>query len=777
MELQVGTPRTSCSLPSRARVGGLCCALLAAAWATASAEETTGVAAAVIARLFDITAQPAAALDPQRRYLLLVHERKLLELEQLAAPVVSVAGRDINPATYGPHAPLDYFALTLVEIATGESTTVALPRDATIGFPAWAPDGSRFAFTLTKPAGTELWIGEPAEGRAYKLVDGLNASLGPPCTWMPDSERVLCRLIAPNATAHVPTQPRAVAPIPGEPPAGPGQPAILDAQVVRGLLESRLALIAVASGQRRTLGGIAAFESVDPAPSGAFLLITRVREPYPLVSGVDAFERSVEIWDAGGKFVMELQADVRAAHWQPAQPATLVFVAHSDGFDRVLLQAPPFTARPVEIYRTAERFGGLDWLAAGDTALVRDYSTSARVTRVWRVDARSPGTLPRQLQEGSIDAAPAALGTPVITQNRFGKPVVATHAESFYVRGEALGASGARPFLAHVSLQTGAVQRVWESTRSGYEEVVDLLSPDAEVLLTRHQSAAEPPNYLVSARTSSAVVALTDYRHPAPSLGDAVHMRLSYARADGYELAADLYLPPGVAPGATVPLVVWAYPRQVGATTGALATRSRERFLDHERAFKLVFLLHGYAVMDNVAMPIVGSGADANDTFIEQIVANAEAAISAAANTGLIDRSRVGVAGHSYGAFLAGNLLAHSRLFNAGVALSGAYNRTLTPFGFQTERRTFWEAPDTYLAMSPFLYSNRIAAPLLLVHGLQDKNAGTSPLQSTQFYQAIRGNGGRAELLLLPLEGHSYRARESVLRTATAMLDWFDRYL
>jgi dipeptidyl aminopeptidase/acylaminoacyl peptidase len=186
--------------------------------------------------------------------------------------------------------------------------------------------------------------------------------------------------------------------------------------------------------------------------------------------------------------------------------------------------------------------------------------------------------------------------------------------------------------------------------------------------------------------------------------------------------------------------------------------------------------MRGYAVMDNVAMPIVGS-ANANDTFIEQIVANSEAAIVAAAATGFVDPSRVGVAGHSYGAFMAGNLLAHSQLFSAGIALSGSYNRTLTPFGFQTERRTFWEAPETYLAMSPLLYSNKISAPLLLVHGLEDKNPGTPPLQSTQFFQAIRGNGGRAELLLLPLEGHSYRARESVLRTATAMLDWFDRYL
>jgi dipeptidyl aminopeptidase/acylaminoacyl peptidase len=195
------------------------------------------------------------------------------------------------------------------------------------------------------------------------------------------------------------------------------------------------------------------------------------------------------------------------------------------------------------------------------------------------------------------------------------------------------------------------------------------------------------------------------------------------------------------------------------------------------RAFRLFFLLRGYAVLDDVSMPVVGNESDANDTFVAQIVANAEAAIAAAGSTGSVDTTRVGVAGHSYGAFMVANLLAHSRLFGAGVAMSGAYNRTLTPFGFQTERRTLWQAPNTYLAMSPFLFSDRIQAPLLLVHGLTDNNAGTSPQQSLQFYQAIRGNGGDAELLLLPWEGHSYRSRESVRKTAAQMLRWFDDHL
>ena len=760
-------------------VRGVLCMLLAAACVAAPAQTPVErVDAGVIESLFDITTQPLSAVDPLRRYMLLVHERKLLELRQLAAPAVAIAGRDINPLTHSPHAPLDYYALTLVALESGARTPILLPRGATVGFPAWAPDGSRFAFTLTTGSGTELWIGEPGEARARRLVRNLNASLGQPCTWMPDGRRVLCRRVTRGGAelgAYVAQTRReqGAAELAGL----PGQPTILDAALVRGLLESRLEIIDVVSGQTRALAEEAAFDSVDPAPSAAFLLVGRVLEPYPRVSGVDTLSRSVEVWDRAGRFIKRLPESARAPHWHASRPATLIWVEHTDGADRVVLQEPPFTSAPVEIFRTEQRFSGLHWIEATGAALVREFSRAERVTRVWHVDPAAPGAAPRLVQTSSIDAESERIGAPMTMTNRWGKSVVAVDGESFYARGESADGDGAQPFLVRVSLSTGEVERVWESKLAGYEEVVDLMSPGAGVLLTRSQSTTRPPNYHLTAPATGARRPLTEFRHPAPSLRDAVRMRLTYTRADGYELMSDLYLPPGHDAARPLPLVIWAYPRQVGVGNGAIAMRTRERFLDHERALKLVFLLRGYAVMDNVAMPVVGDSADANDTFIEQIVANAEAAISAASATGLVDAARIGVAGHSYGAFMVANLLAHSRLFSAGVALSGAYNRTLTPFGFQTERRTFWEAPSTYLAMSPFLYSNQIEAPLLLVHGLQDKNAGTAPIQSTQFYQAIRGNGGQTELLLLPFEGHSYRARESVLRTAAAMLDWFDRHL
>jgi len=141
------------------------------------------------------------------------------------------------------------------------------------------------------------------------------------------------------------------------------------------------------------------------------------------------------------------------------------------------------------------------------------------------------------------------------------------------------------------------------------------------------------------------------------------------------------------------------------------------------------------------------------------------------------DPKRVGVGGHSYGAFMTANLLAHSDLFRAGVARSGAYNRTLTPFGFQSERRTLWEAADTYLRMSPFMNADKIKEPMLLIHGEADNNAGTFPIQSDRMYQALRGNGGTVRLVMLPHESHSYAGRESVEHTIAEMIEWFDRYV
>jgi dipeptidyl aminopeptidase/acylaminoacyl peptidase len=549
----------------------------------------------------------------------------------------------------------------------------------------------------------------------------------------------------------------------------PGEPTTLSEQQARRLLETQLAIVDSQSAGRHSIGVPAAFESVVAAPAQAFLLVTRLARPYPLVTGVDLAERVTEVWDRFGNVVARLPETARAIEWQAAQPATLAWVEQREGVDRVMWLPAPFSGPARERLALPHRFAGLRWLGSS-AALVSDYDSTQQRTELLYVDF-ADGERPKSVASYGGNGQ-----LPVIRTNRWGFDEVAVHDDGFYLRGTASTGDRRRAFVDHVALASGIRRRVWQARDAGDESFVGLASPDGRLVLTRRETSATAPNYFLSSATGSAL-ALTNFERPAEPAALARRIPLTYERSDGFDLSASLYLPPSYDRRSPLPLIVWAYPRQVSVGESVSMASTEESAMTSARAFRLFFLLRGYAVLDDVSMPIVGNESDANDTFVQQVVANASAAIDAAAATGFIDSKRVGVAGHSYGAFMVANLLVHSRLFGAGVAMSGAYNRTLTPFGFQTERRTLWQAQQTYLAMSPLLFSDRIEAPLLLVHGLKDSNAGTSPQQSLQFYQAIRGNGREAELLLLPWEGHSYRGLESVRKTAAHMLRWFDVHL
>lgn len=739
-------------------------------------------------KLLEAPPLPTLAESPTHQFGLLVHERELLPEKSLAEPMVWAAGLKINPRTYGRHAPLAYYGLTLLNLTSGEQTDLHLPEDSVIGYPIWSPDGTHFAFSLTVENGIELWIGEPGSSEVHKLVGPmLNATLSAPCTWMPDSRRMLCRLVADKDTDLAETLAAQRAAQLAEPTlltAGWQEP-LVDQWVVKQLLEAQLTVIDIGTGEQTPIGARAALESVDPSPDAQYLLVRRISPPYPEMEGLSETHRTVELWDAAGHVIQVLESDRddsrnrRAIQWAPSLPSTLAWVERADGRDRVLMQTAPLSlAPPLQIFDTANRYAELDWLEGGQGALVGEYDPERRMKRFWHVVPSDPAQRPRLVAATSVDVSVPTFGRPIYIPNQRGKQVVEVYDGGIYLRGEARTENGIQSYLDYMKLDTLDVERVWQADPTANEWVLSVLARDGSRLLTHHETSREPPNYFVRGGRGEVFSArLTDYQHPAPGLLDARRIPLRFTRPDGYELSANLYLPAGSENSGPLPAIMWAYPREYGSDTQSLTLETGERFPDFERAFKLYFLLEGYAVLDDVSMPIVGSAGRANDTFIEQIVTNAKVTIDAAAATGHVDPNRIGVAGHSYGAFMVANLLVHSQLFSAGVALSGAYNRTLTPFGFQTERRTLWEATDTYLAMSPFLYSNSIHAPLLLVHGLQDQNAGTPALQSIQFYEAIRRTGGNADILLLPREGHSYRGRDAVLTTAATMLDFFNEHL
>ena len=720
-----------------------------------------------IERLLDLEPLPPVVVDPTARYALLVHERQLLPIERLAEPAVELAGYTFSLLTGGAHAPLAYYGLTLVDLRSLEATPIALPAEAVVGYPSWSPDGSRFAFTVTRSAGAALWVGESASGLARSIAPSIDTVRGVPCGWLPDNHRLLCRFSSQRDGGRQALDSlfdRMAA------QALPGEPTTLSDRQTRLLLETQVAIVDSQSAGRWRIGSPKAFESVVAAPAQAFLLVTRLVEPYPQVTGVNFSARVTEVWDRFGKVVARLPDSARAVEWQASTPATLAWIEERDGVDRVMSLPAPFSGSARERFALPHRFAGLRWLGDSSAALVSDYDSNRRRTELWYVDFADAVSQPRMVTVASGQL-------PLMRTNAWGFATVAMHDNGFYLGGTESTGAGPRGYLDRVALPAGVRSRIWQAGDDGRESIVDVLSPDAGVLLVRRESSSASPNYFIGSATRDAALPVTHFEPPAPLLASARRIPLEYEREDGVQLSASLYLPPGYDRRTRLPLIVWAYPRQVSAGESATVSRTEESAMTFTRAFRLFFLLRGYAVLDDVSMPVVGSESEANDTFVQQIVANAAAAIEAAGSVGSVDTTRVGVAGHSYGAFMVANLLAHSRMFGAGVAMSGAYNRTLTPFGFQTERRTLWQAPNTYLAMSPLLFSDRIEAPLLLVHGLKDNNAGTSPQQSLQFYQAIRGNGGDAELLLLPWEGHSYRSRESVRKTAAQMLRWFDDHL
>ncbi len=725
--------------------------------------------------LLDFPRLPAASIDPTGRFLLLVHEHGLLPIESLQQPSVSVAGVRIDSRTGGSFAPISYFGLTLIDRETGDRSRIELPDEATIGYPQWSPDGSRFLFTLTSRNEIGLWIGAVDSKSAGRLIEGLpNATRGAPCRWMPDSADVLCRMLV----EHRDSLPDDLVSGAGVSRTGDLRSDSIDRQLVDNFLGSQLELISVQTGARRRIGEPRLWTSAEPSPDGQLILATRSVPSPSNLAAMDRWRSITEVRDRSGRLRRAFPSVpvndsgvVRAAHWRATAPSSVVWVERVNEIERVLQQDAPFSDLPLEIFRTPHRFGGIKWVEGSSLAVVNVFDSSGRTTTAVLINTANPGESAREIWSVNVDSP---------TRRRLlsdssgeGESVARLINNRLY----ATGRFDRQSSLDLVELDSLSAERVWESDLESFDSVVGVMGKQGDVLLLRHESVETPPNYLLHDLKTGATESLTHREHPAPELAAVQQVALNYQRADGLGLSSTLLVPPEYTEGDTLPLLLWAYPRQVGAASSSAATDESERFPSSEQAFKFLFAASGYAVLDDVSMPVVGDAETANDTFLEQIIANADAAVAAAVATGIVDPERVGVAGHSYGAFMAANLLAHTRLFAAGVAMSGAYNRTLTPFGFQTERRTLWEARETYLQMSPLLYSDQIDAPLLLIHGMLDDNPGTRPIHSTQLYEAVRHNGGEASLVLLPFEGHSYRARESVLQVAAVTLEWFDTHL
>jgi dipeptidyl aminopeptidase/acylaminoacyl peptidase len=752
---------------------------------------------------------PTASLNPTRDTILLSTGLRYPPLADLAMPMLRLAGRRFNPAANSPHRFQYSVALTLKRVSDGSEIKVDVPPGAKITGTEWSDDGKHFAFLNTTPTRVEVWVGDSSTGKVHNLKGvTLNSAYGNPLTWMPDNRTLLVQLIPANRGA-APAEPA----VPGEPntqeSAGRAGPVrtyedLLKTPYDEKLFEyyatSQLALVDSASSKITTIGQSSLFQAIDPAPDGHHILVTRVHRPFSYLFTDSSFPKEVEVWDTKGKLVHKLASlpladqvpidgvitGPRTYRWRPTEPATLVWVkALDDGNpkkkvahrDAVLMLKAPFTSQPVELFKTEQRFAGITWGEKNGVVLVSDYERDKRWVRTFMLNADAPGTAPKTIWSRNQQDRYNDPGTPV-SRVVSGQRAIIQNGDWIYLTGNGASSEGDRPFLDRFNLQTLKSERIFRSEATNYETFVGLLSDDAKQFITRRESPTEAPNYFIRSSDTATARALTTFPDSTPQLRGIKKQLVTYKRADGVQCSFTLYLPPNYKEGTRLPTVVWAYPLEFNdASTAGQVTGSSQRATQITGMSHLFFLMEGYAVLDSATMPVVGDPETVNNTYVEQIVMSAKAAIDKATEMGVTDPERVGVGGHSYGAFMTANLLAHSDLFRAGIARSGAYNRTLTPFGFQSERRTIWEAPDMYLKVSPFMYAQKINEPMLMTHGEADDNTGTFPIQSERMYQAMKGNGATVRLVMLPHEAHGYAARESLEHVLYEMIAWFDKYV
>ena len=760
-----------------------------------------------IVDIVDAPLPPATELSPTRDVLAVLDGATMPTIADVSRPMLRLAGRRINPRTNGPHRVQLFRAITLKSIANTTEKKVTVPASALLTWVGFSPDGKRFAFSNTRDNGIELWVGDTATGQAKALTMAqLNASLGTPCEWVADGASLLCEFVSPGRGA-VPAAPT----VPPGPNVQENRSRTAPVRTYEDLLTSaydealfdyyaaaHLAYVDAVSGQRTPVGAPAIFETMAPSPDGNYILVGRVHHPYSWLVPYENFPTTVEVWDRKGSITRQIadlpMADTipnggvlpgpRRYQWQALKPATVVWVEALDGGnprakaphrDRVVTLAAPFSGEPTEVMRVENRFANVAWLDDG-TTFVTENERRRRWTRTWMI-GKSGGT-PTKLWDRSQEDAYSDPGTPLRRGGPSGTSIIHQAADNIFLAGTGATPEGARPFVDRLNLTTLRSERLFQTTGRSYETVLSVLADDGSKILTRYESTTEPPNVYLRDLKANTRRAMTTYADPAPQLKGIQKQLVTYKRKDGVELSATIFTPPGWTPAqGRLPTLLWAYPREFTDTNFAGQVRSSpNRYPSFAGASHLLFLTQGYAIIDDPAMPIVGPEETANDTYVEQLVASAQAAVDRAVELGVTDRDRVVAGGHSYGAFMTANLLAHSDIFRAGIARSGAYNRTLTPFGFQNEQRTFWEVPEIYAKMSPFFYAHKVNEPILLIHGEADDNSGTFPIQSERFYMALKGHGATVRYVTLPNEAHGYAARESILHTLAEMLNWANEF-
>jgi dipeptidyl aminopeptidase/acylaminoacyl peptidase len=759
----------------------------------------------------------APNVSPDGARMVLPDQPTLIPIATLAEPVEKLAALELLPSLRAgrPQLKSASTGFSIVTIAGGPKVRAKLPEGARAGAPVWSNSGTRLACAVYAPGGAELWIIDAASGAARRCEGvHLNTVIPSPPEWSNDDRFIWCAMVPGDQAAlaaanRVPVGPQVRV--------GAGRPT--PQRTARDVLRnaddqarlawyatSQLARVPVDGGPPEAVGAPTLIGGWEIAPDEGHLIVDRFAEPLPVGFPFYLFPRTVEVWSSDGKMVAKIgdlplndrSAISSVAQLGPRDPMwgvdgqTIWFLSWQDtpgadplkaikdtslaqpGTDRLMRLDAPFTGEARVVVTTDHQFGGVWWTSSGRRLMFEeDYEPRRHVRWGW-IDpfAAKPERIVRvsRSTEGVYDDP----GKPMF--KRVGhQMMVWTTADGagLYLSGDGFRKDGQRPFLDRMDLASGKTTRLYESAPTHLEPALVLLSADGKRFVTLRQSNREVPNYYVRKAGDKLGRVLSDFTDPAPALTSSQRFQFKFMRPDSVELNAEAVLPAEWKPGTRLPTIFWVYPNDYRSAAAASQNRrSPNRFPSQSPLNPEVLVTQGYAVV-YADIAVVGT----NDRYVTEIGVSAKAAIDECVRRGFCDPDRIGVGGHSYGAFATANLLAHTDLFKAGSASDGAYNRTLTPFTFQAEERTLWEARDTYLQMSPFLYVGQINEPLLLLHNLDDTNVGTNPIQSQRMFEALNGLGKTVTLVEYPYEDHSPAARESVYDYWARVIDWFDRYV
>ncbi|MEQ1902962.1 MAG: prolyl oligopeptidase family serine peptidase [Pirellulaceae bacterium] len=762
--------------------------------------------------IIDAKPEPGVGFSPDGKWMVLTHRDAMPDIEALGRRMLQLAGTRLDPVA-NSRFQTDFLRGVSLQ-KTGDKNSVSIvPSDSNnrISGMAWSHDSRHFAWTQVKDNGTELWVASverPTEPR--RLTERLSTVLSD-WSFSPDGNSVICTLVPES---------RGNEPIKDVRPAGPNIQESIgltsptrtyqdlltnsdDENLFEYYATTQLAVIGL-DGKTKLLGKPSMIMSCEVSPDGKLLMVGNLERPFSFLMPYSSFPNEISIWNLAGeklKTVVRnpLEENIpiegvpvgpRSIRWAANEDARLFWFEALDGGDprvkvphrdRVMSWKAPFTDSPAEIMKVEHRAVGMSFFAKPGMVAVSEMDRDRRWLRTQMHDLNDTNFAVKTLDDRSMRDRYGDPGRMITRSEKTGHAIVRQDGEWVYLAGQGATPEGDVPFLDRKSLTTLKTERLWLCEKGWMESVALLLSSTADAkptIITRRESSTVPPNYFQNDLAGGTKTQLTSFVDPTPQIRGIRKELVKYTRADGVPLSATLYLPANYQPGQRLPLMIWAYPLEFNdPSTAGQVSANPNQFTRISGLSHLALLTQGYAIMDNATMPVVGDPETMNNTFVEQIVSSAQAAIDKAVEMGVADRDRVCVGGHSYGAFMTANLLAHCDLFRAGVARSGAYNRTLTPFGFQSERRPFWQAKEIYMNISPFTHADKIKRPLLLVHGENDNNAGTFPIQSQRLYQAIKGNGGVVRLVMLPLESHGYRARESVLHTHAETIDWLNKYV